>query len=125
VPGPGRTHRVGNGQTLSHIARDYGVTVAELERANPGLDPRRIRVGQTIRIPGGSAAAPAAPAAAETPVAQPAAEPATTAQTHTVRSGDTLDAISRRYGTTVAALQRANPGLNARRLMPGQTIRLP
>jgi LysM repeat protein len=40
-------------------------------------------------------------------------------RTHTIRSGDTLDGIARQHGTTVAALQRANPGLNPRRLIPG------
>jgi serine-type D-Ala-D-Ala carboxypeptidase/endopeptidase (penicillin-binding protein 4) len=46
-------------------------------------------------------------------------------RTHTIRSGDTLDGIARRYGVSVAALQRANPGLNPRRLIPGRTVRLP
>jgi serine-type D-Ala-D-Ala carboxypeptidase/endopeptidase (penicillin-binding protein 4) len=54
-----------------------------------------------------------------------AAQPAPTARTHTIRSGDTLDAIARRYGTTVRAIEQANPGVNARRLIPGRTIRLP
>lgn len=44
---------------------------------------------------------------------------------HVVRSGDTLDAIARRYGTTVRALENANPGIRPRRLIPGQRIRLP
>jgi serine-type D-Ala-D-Ala carboxypeptidase/endopeptidase (penicillin-binding protein 4) len=125
-PAASRTHRVRSGETLSHIARDHEVSVADIERANPGLDARRIRVGQTIRIPGGTAAAPpSAPATSAEETAPAAAQPAATARTHTVRSGETLDAISKRYGTTVAALQRANPGLNPRRLMPGQTLQLP
>jgi LysM repeat protein len=115
---PARTHTIGRGETLSHIARRYGVTVGELEQANAGLDARRLRVGQSVRIPGvASASAPPT-----TATARPAASGA---RTHTIRSGDTLDAIARRYGTTVSALQRANPGLNARRLVPGRTVRLP
>jgi serine-type D-Ala-D-Ala carboxypeptidase/endopeptidase (penicillin-binding protein 4) len=47
------------------------------------------------------------------------------ARSYTIRPGDTLDAIARRHGTTVTALQQANPGVNPRRLRPGQTIRLP
>ena len=34
------------------IARKYGVKVEALMAANPGLDPRRLRVGQTLTIPG-------------------------------------------------------------------------
>src|SRR5690606_18415040 len=37
-----QTHRIGRGETLSHLARRYGVSVMAIERANPGLDPRRI-----------------------------------------------------------------------------------
>jgi membrane-bound lytic murein transglycosylase D len=44
---------------------------------------------------------------------------------HRVRRGETLGTIARRYGTTVAALQRLN-GLSAKsRLRTGQTLRVP
>ncbi|MDR0786937.1 MAG: D-alanyl-D-alanine carboxypeptidase/D-alanyl-D-alanine-endopeptidase [Gemmatimonadota bacterium] len=46
-----RTHKVRAGQTMDGIARQYGTTVAELRRVNPGIEPRRIQVGQTIRLP--------------------------------------------------------------------------
>ena len=72
-----------------------------------------------------------APPPAATPEATPAPQPATTqpaatsnARTHTIRRGDTLSGIAQRYGTTVSALQKANPGLNPRRLVPGKTIKV-
>jgi serine-type D-Ala-D-Ala carboxypeptidase/endopeptidase (penicillin-binding protein 4) len=71
----------------------------------------------------GVAGAPAAGAAAAESAA-PAAG-ASSGRTYTIRNGDTLDRIARRNNTTVAALQRANPGLNPRRLVPGRSIRLP
>jgi serine-type D-Ala-D-Ala carboxypeptidase/endopeptidase (penicillin-binding protein 4) len=67
---------------------------------------------------------PARQAPQPQPRTQPA-QPAAAARTHTIRSGDTLEGIARQYGTTVAALQRANPGLNPRRLIPGRTVKLP
>lgn len=47
----GRTHTVKSGETPSLIARRYGVKLDALLSANPNLDPRRLRVGQTVRIP--------------------------------------------------------------------------
>lgn len=46
-----RTHRVGRGQTLSHIADIYRTTVAALKRVNGIADPRALRYGQVIRLP--------------------------------------------------------------------------
>lgn len=50
-------HRVERGQTLYRIAKTYGLSVDELMRANALDDPRELKVGETLTIPG--AAAPA------------------------------------------------------------------
>lgn len=47
-----------------------------------------------------------------------------TGSTHTVRRGDTLGAIARRYGTTVAAIQQAN-NLSGDRIVVGQVLIIP
>jgi membrane-bound lytic murein transglycosylase D len=46
-----QTHRVGRGQTLSHIARLYRTTVSALQSYNGISDPRKLRYGQVIKIP--------------------------------------------------------------------------
>jgi LysM repeat protein len=43
---------------------------------------------------------------------------------YTVRSGDTLEAIATRYGTTVAKLVALNPDVNPSTMRIGQRIRL-
>lgn len=45
------THTVAAGETAVRIARRYGVTLDALLAANPGLEPRRMRVGQVLNIP--------------------------------------------------------------------------
>jgi membrane-bound lytic murein transglycosylase D len=47
-----RTHRVGKGQTLSHIARRYRVSVARLKTAN-SLRGTSVKAGQILKIPTG------------------------------------------------------------------------
>lgn len=46
-----RTHAVKSGDTLTSIAGRYGVRLEALTAVNPGLDPRKMRIGQVINIP--------------------------------------------------------------------------
>ena len=43
---------------------------------------------------------------------------------HTVKSGDTLGAIAKRYGKSLSTIQKLNPGVNSNRLRIGQKIRV-
>jgi LysM repeat protein len=40
-----------SGETPSHIAARYGIKLSALRAANPGMDDRRLRPGQTLVIP--------------------------------------------------------------------------
>ncbi len=86
APRTATSHVVRRGDTLWSIATRYGTSVAALKSANRLRDDR-IYVGQRLTLPGGGGALRA---------------------THVVRSGETLEAIARRYGTTVRAIQQAN-----------------
>jgi LysM repeat protein len=46
-----RTHAVAAGETPAAIARKYGVNLNALMAANPGLNPKKLRVGQAINLP--------------------------------------------------------------------------
>lgn len=63
--GPMR-HTIKSGDTISSLAKHYGVPAAAILRANPGLTPSRLALGKVVLIPSaGSVSAPAAPAAKE------------------------------------------------------------
>lgn len=49
--GRGRTHVVKAGETPAAIARQHQIKVTSLLAANPGLDPKRLRVGQVLSLP--------------------------------------------------------------------------
>ncbi|HUL49346.1 MAG TPA: LysM peptidoglycan-binding domain-containing protein [Gemmatimonadales bacterium] len=51
VGGAGGSHRVQRGETLSQIARQYGVSLAELLDYNDLSNDSVIKVGQVVRIP--------------------------------------------------------------------------
>jgi tetratricopeptide (TPR) repeat protein len=44
---------------------------------------------------------------------------------HTIKDGDTMASVARRYNVKVAALQSANPTLDSKRLRPGQALVIP
>jgi nucleoid-associated protein YgaU len=63
-PTPGNWFRLGGNDTLSEIAkRAYGTTkrTPEIERANPALDPTKLRPGTLVYIPAAAETAPPAP----------------------------------------------------------------
>lgn len=53
APARARTHVIQRGDTLAALARQYRVRLSALEAANPGVVPKRLQVGQVIRIPPG------------------------------------------------------------------------
>lgn len=50
-PSGGRTYEVRSGDTFYSIANRHGISVAALERSNPGVDSRKLRIGQSLNLP--------------------------------------------------------------------------
>lgn len=106
-------HRVAPGENLTIIARRYGTTVAALVTANAISNPSFVRAGTVLTVgipPAASAATPA---------------PAPAAAVHVVASGETLTAIARRYGTTIAAIVAANQISNPSFIRTGTRLAIP
>lgn len=51
APGQPGVYTVKSGDTLGRIAAAYDITLSELQAANPGVDPRRLRIGQRLVVP--------------------------------------------------------------------------
>lgn len=106
---------------LDVVARLAGVTLAEVAELNPvylrTLTPPKRRA--VIRVPSGKGAG--AVAALE---ALPAAERLSSFPHH-ARSGETLTALARKYGVTLAAMRAANPPLGTRAPRRGEAVLIP
>jgi LysM repeat protein len=118
-PSGGGTYTVAPGDTLNLIALRFGVSVSSLISANGIANPNLIFVGQVLTIPGGGPAPTPNPTDAAPPPPPPAGN------THyTVQPGDTLWAISQRFGVTVDGIKAAN-GLVSNIIFVGQVLLIP
>lgn len=108
---------VAPGDTLTSIARKYGMTIDMLAQINGIENPNLIMAGQPIML-------------ANSNVAQPATEAHTTApvsDTYTVQPGDTLWSIASQFEISVAQLVEANRELvpDQNLIYPGQNLVIP
>jgi len=108
------SYTVKTGDSLWLIARRFGTTVAQLVNWNNLNNGSQLMPGQELSL---------VPAVYnETNALDSANDHKTTVINYTVKKGDSLWLISRRYGTTVAQLIKWNKLTNAKQLHPGQQL---
>ena len=127
-----------SGENLYTIANRYGVTAKEIRKWN-GLRSNRVPKGKRLKLfvdNGGIAIASAKPKAAAPSAAATTAKAGSTAATkatvdsqgnvnYTVKSGDSLFTIAKKYpGVSAQAIQQAN-GLASSSIHPGQVLKIP
>ncbi len=118
-------YKVRSGDNLSVIAQRCGTSVAAIRRLS-GIKGDLIYAGQTIKVP-------------YTPKAQrhinatgrsgssSSSSSSSSSRSYTVRSGDTISGIAARYGVGYKTVLKLNnmTEAQARRLRPGQKIKIP
>jgi membrane-bound lytic murein transglycosylase D len=143
-----RQHTVRSGQNLSGIAREYGVSVAELRQMN-NLKDDRLAAGQALLVPQREALLepeiegrgeveltqvalqegtdlPQAREAVAARAPQPSSSPTrATRAVHEVRPGDSMWSIARQYTVSVQDLVRYNALNPQAPLQVGQRIDIP
>ena len=134
------THEVQPKETLFGIAKQYEISLEELNVANPELAETGLKAGQKIIIPT-KVISNGTLSKKETPKADSKKEVVlndkkikstaesevfkTTTLTHEVLPSETKFGIAKQYGITVADLDTANPILENEALKAGQKIRIP
>ena len=109
---PGFLYTIRAGDTFFLLAQRFGTTASAIQRANPGVDPNNLQIGQVICIP---TVAPGPPSTPSCP----------NGFLYTIRAGDTFFLLAQRFGTTASAIQAANPGVDPNNLQIGQVICIP
>lgn len=103
------THTVQSGETLSMIAQEYGVSLAELMALNGITDPDDIIVGQELLLPATAQIQPT-----DAPLA-----------VHVVRAGETLSEIAQQYEISLTLLMLYNGLRDANAVYIGQELQIP
>ncbi|NDY58781.1 DUF459 domain-containing protein [Desulfovibrio sulfodismutans] len=115
------TYAVLPGDSIWTVSKKLGVSARELVRANSSIDPDRLSLGQLLHVPAKTQAADAAPTTkTPAPTAQVVDGPS-----HVLAQGDNFWSVAKRLGVRVSDLRTANPGLDPKKLQPGQTIAVP
>jgi membrane-bound lytic murein transglycosylase D len=109
-------HVVVAGETLSHIARYHAVSVADLQAANPLIQPRLLGIGQRVIVP----KAPSVRDGLRGKIVADQGE----VFVYTVRSGDTLGDIAARYRVALEDLLRWNQFAQDVVIHPGDEVRI-
>jgi membrane-bound lytic murein transglycosylase D len=119
-----RYHNVRQGETLSAIARKYGVSVNEITVSNKISTRTPLRIGQELQIPVSGVTRPSAATTQTASAAQSKATRTTATPTsYKVKRGDTLHAIAVKFNVTVNDIQKWNK-LTSTRLDIGQKLSL-
>lgn len=114
---------VRRGETMSGVARSLGVSVAELARANGIADVDRLRAGRRLVVPVAVPTGTGASPAVVVPAAAPAAAPV--GPTRVVGRGETLSAVARSLGVSLADLARANGIADVDHVRAGRRLVVP
>jgi len=91
-------HIIRSGDTLSGIAKSYGVTENQIRSNNPGLKEKYLKIGQRLLIP----------ALREITASAPRKERTSYSGTHLVKKGETLWSIALAYNTSPETLAQLN-----------------
>ncbi|MBI5267298.1 MAG: LysM peptidoglycan-binding domain-containing protein [candidate division Zixibacteria bacterium] len=123
----GNLYTVRNGDNLWNIAQGFKTSVDAIRRINYMDASARIYVGQKLKIPGNNRNGKDVD---ERPVLAATDNASATKSSskndgngkHTVRSGDTIWEVARKYGTSASKIREWN-GLNSNsRIYPGQSL---
>jgi membrane-bound lytic murein transglycosylase D len=121
---PDRAYRVHRGDTLSGIARRFGVKVNDLVALNGLRSRHQIRVGQALKLPTHDGPTTVAMVRDHDHDARKRLERPADGH-YRVRRGDTLSGIAATFGVTVPELVAANELRNRHSLAIGQRLFIP
>jgi LysM repeat protein len=131
---PATTYTIVGGDSLWTIAKKNHLSVSELAAANNIKAGAALRPGQKLIIPGKAgtsatakapAATPAAPATSKMTATAAGAKPVGDSIQHTVKMGEVLSVIAKKYGVKQGDIAVANNITDPKMIRAGQVLTIP
>ncbi len=94
-------YKVSKGDTLSKIAKSFGISIETISAANPKIRGRALKIGEVLKI---------------LPV---------TGFIYIVKDGETAESVASKYGLSLAQLSNFNSGMNLLAIGTGSSIIIP
>ena len=117
-------HEVQQKENLWAISKKYNVSVDDLKKANPSLESEDLKIGQKLTIPSNAIAATEKNTKKNQNVEKPEIIPSTDVEVVVeVKPKETKYLIAKKYGITVAELERQNPSIK-RKLPVGYLLKI-
>ena len=131
-----KEHEVLAKETLYGIAKEYGITLKELNQANPTLETSGLKIGQKITIPGNAKSNTEIAVTSQSKKTTQKIPVGTVFKTETTNSSSEFTiievlpkeskySITRKYGITIKEFDKINPTLGVKSLRVGQKINIP
>lgn len=117
-------YKVAKNDNFALIAKKHHTTIKAIEQANPGVKSNKLKVGQKLNVPAGTAAAPSTKTGTGSGPEDGAAVAPSSTQAYVVKPGDNLTKIAKAHGTTLKAIRAAN-GMKTDRINEGQKLKIP
>lgn len=119
-----QSHRVRRGESLSKIANEYGVDTQQLAQLNKLRQPYHVRVGMVLKLPSATSTPAPQVLASTTPLLATETTPdaSNVELRHTVRKGDTLAKLAKRYSVSQSELLALNNITNANQVRLGESL---
>ena len=114
-------HTIAKGETIYSLTKMYEVSIEDIKKVNPGININSIKIGETINIP-----------LKTKEIGQNSTTPPTTTTKpenpnkyiyHTVKSGESLYSIAKKYGITINDITKLN-GITDNAIKIGQYLKI-
>lgn len=123
-----KDHKVKRQETIYRLSKQYEVSEEDIKRYNKHLYSKELQVGETIKIPVfaipdvNPASQPSRPVPATQPARNTGNSQISKTREHIIIPKETKYGIARKYGMTVAELEKLNPTVDV--LQPGIMLKV-